>query len=381
MGFDAFPAAALLEGFPEPFVMIDQDGSILAINSAGAALLKGDAEALRGQSILRFLPEEERGRLNPLQWLQRWAEQPEAAELRYVHLICRDLDGSHIPVRVRVGRIAGDPSKYLVLLQDISAEQARQQQSRQAHRLAARVLAISADAIVNVDASGAITWANPGAEQLFGYGPGELLNRPLAALMPVRFRTAHAAHMGHFANDPRPSRLMGERGEVLGLTATGEEIPLEASITKVTLDRERIFSAHLRDLRPRKAAAAALAHADAGLRTVFEHAQQAMAIIRPDGTVQAMNRAGRALLPAGAEVVGAAFATLPFWSRDAASAAEVLQGAIDRCLQGAAFRTLARLTLADGTERDLDLSLWPVMSEGRVFAIIADARDPAAAQD
>ena len=47
---------------------------------------------------------------------------------------------------------------------------------------------------------------------------------------------------------------MGERSEVVGLTRDGEEIPLEASITKVTLEGDVYFSAHLRDLRARKAA-------------------------------------------------------------------------------------------------------------------------------
>lgn len=372
-------AAALLAGFPEPALVITPEGAVLHANAAAGALLGAAPERIEGDSILRFLPEEERGRLNPLVWLRRWAEQPHAPELQHVYLVCRDVHGGETPVRVRVGRIETTPPCYVVMLQDIRAEQARQHQVRQAHRLAARVLAISADAIINVDEQMAIVYANPSAERLFGYDPGQLIGRPLAELLPARYRADHAAFMRGFAEDPQSARLMAERSEVLGLSASGEEIPLEASITKVTLDRSVVFSAHLRDLRPRKAAAAALAHSEAGLRTVFEHAQQAMAIVRPDGRVQAMNRAGRALLPADVDPIGRPFAALPFWSSDPDATARLLASAVESCLGGSVFRANANVVLPDGERRALDFSLWPVAADGRVFAIIAEAREAAGA--
>ena len=251
MALENVSAATLLAGFPEPTLVITPDGTVIHANGAAGQLLRAAPGAIEGQTILRFLPEEERGRLNPLVWLRRWAEQPHAPELQHVYLMCRDLEGGETPVRVRVGRIDTAPPSYVVMLQDISEEQARQQQSRQAHRLAARVLAISADAIVNVDDQMIIRYANPSAERLFGYGSGELLGRPLADLLPARFRGGHAGHMQQFASGPQAARLMAERTAVVGLTAQGEEIPLEASITKVTLDRSLIFSACLRDLRVR----------------------------------------------------------------------------------------------------------------------------------
>jgi PAS domain S-box-containing protein len=264
MALDNVSAVALLAGFPEPSLVILADGTVIHANAAAGRLLGATVADIEGQSILRFLPEEERGRLNPLVWLQRWAEQPEAPELRHVYLMCRDLGGGETPVRVRVGRLDTTPPAYVVMLHDISEEQARQQQSRQAHRLAARVLAISADAIINVDEDMIIRYANPSAERLFGYPSGELLGRPLADLLPARFRNRHGEHLHRFADGPEAARLMAERSAVVGLTATGEEIPLEASITKVTLDRSLIFSACLRDLRTRHASATPAPDPDAG---------------------------------------------------------------------------------------------------------------------
>jgi PAS domain S-box-containing protein len=364
----------VLGALPEPALVIDADGMILAGNAPAIALLATDGVPA-GESITAFLPEEERTRLNPLVWLRRWAERPDAPELAHVRLWCRSRTGGQKPVRVRVGRLPSTPASYLVMLADVSEEQARQQQARSAHRLAARVLAISADAIINVDETMSIVYANPSAETLFGYPPGQLPGTPLAALLPPRFRAGHQEFVARFSAEPQASRLMGERAEIAGLTRSGEEIPLEASITKVTTEHGLVFSANLRDLRPRKAMLAELARSEARFRSAFDHAQQAMALIAPDGRVLEMNAAARRLLPDRVEPVDQLFAALPFWASDPAGMAAELPRAVAQALAGAPYRTAARVRLPDGRERVLDFSLSPVASDDGAFAVIAEARD------
>jgi PAS domain S-box-containing protein len=368
-------AIGLLSGFPEPMLVIQPDGTLIFANDAAARLLEVEAAAVSGL-ITDYLPENERSRLNPLAWLQRWAETPDAPEMDFVHLTVRTAGGRELPARVRVGRLReGDESLYVVMLQDISKDQSRQQQTRSAHRLAARVLAISADAIVTVNPELVISYANPSAETLFGYGSGELPGRPLADLLPERFRAGHADQIARFGAEARPARLMGERAEVAGLTKSGEELALEASITKVTIDGDVYFSAHLRDLRARKAVEQRLAETRASLRTVFDHAIQAMALIDPDGRVLEINRSARQLLPAGTEAIGADFASLPFWSDDPAAAADRLRAAMAQCLAGNTYRITTAIRLPDGRERTLDFSLTPVRDQDQPFAVIAEARD------
>lgn len=367
-------ATSLLEGFPEPMLVIRVDGTVVFANTAAAALL--EAEKPVSGLITDYLPENERSRLDPLAWLRRWAETPDAPEMDFVHLIVRTAAGRELPARVRVGRLEADAEgHYVVMLQDISHDQERQQQARAAHRLAARVLAISADAIVTVNPALEISYANPSAEALFGYGSGELVGMSLGNLLPERFRAAHGDQIARFAGESRPARLMGDRAEVVGLTKSGEEVPLEASITKVTLDGDIYFSAHLRDLRARKQAERALTESQASLATIFEHALQAMALIDTDGRVLQMNQAARQLLPDNVHPLGAAFATLPFWSEDPTATADALQTAMATCLSGEPYRIHTQISLPDGTTKALDFSLTPVDDGERPFAVIAEARD------
>jgi PAS domain S-box-containing protein len=147
-----------------------------------------------------------------------------------------------------VSRLVKDKTYYLVTLRDITVAESRLRAERFAHRVAARILAISADAIVTTDDNMKVTQLNNSAELLFGYSAAEVLGQPLSMLMPQRYRSQHVGHMKNFAVEDTPSRLMGERSVVAGITKSGEEIPLEASITRFSIDNHTIFSAHLRKI-------------------------------------------------------------------------------------------------------------------------------------
>src|SRR5690606_1435311 len=52
----------------------------------------------------------------------------------------------------------------------------------------------SAEGIIIVNEEGRIFLANPVAEKMFGYDPGELVDMHLGKLLPERFRARHAVH-------------------------------------------------------------------------------------------------------------------------------------------------------------------------------------------
>ena len=375
MALQDLAATTLLGEFPEASLIMAPDGGIVFANPAAVSLFELDAPPV-GDNITRFLPEDERSRLDPLSWLRRWAERPDAPELAHVHLQCRTGNGRNLPIRVRVGRVRAEDGtiQYVVMMSDVSKVLERQYRARAQHRLAARVLAISADAIITTDHALNVSYVNAAAERLFGYPAADLIGKPLNRLLPEQFRAAHASQIRAFEAESAPARLMGERSEVSGLTATGEVVPLEAAITKVTLDSETVFSAHLRDLRARKAAAEEQARTLAELRAVFEQALQAMALISVDGKVMRINQAARQLLPPQTSADGADFDSLPFWSADPGATREALRDAMSRCSSGETVRMPATITFPNGNIRELDFSLSPVLESGVTVAMLAEAR-------
>ena len=137
---------------------------------------------------------------------------------------------------------------------------------RAAHRTAqesearyAGIIDIALDAIITADGNGCIRLFNQGAEAIFGYRADEVIGRPVEHLMPRRLQEGHRGHFTGFVDAPDTSRQMGGGAEIMGLRKDGSEFSAEASVSKLTLRSEQIFTVVLRDATARKRADEAIA--------------------------------------------------------------------------------------------------------------------------
>jgi PAS domain S-box-containing protein len=124
---------------------------------------------------------------------------------------------------------------------------------------------ISSDAVVSINEAQEITFFNPGAEKIFGFAAEEVLGREIDILIPHAFRPGHAAQVRAFGDGPVSARRMGERGQISGLRRNGEIFPADASISKMEVGGERIYTAVVRDVTERTRAEESLARQAAEL--------------------------------------------------------------------------------------------------------------------
>ncbi len=108
------------------------------------------------------------------------------------------------------------------------------------------------DAIICVDESQTITLFNHGAEKIFGYLSGEIIGKPLANLIPDRFRTRHSEHVTAFGRGDVAASKMGSRGLVIGKRKDGTEFPAEATILKQMTNVGIEYTTILRDASERR---------------------------------------------------------------------------------------------------------------------------------
>ncbi|WP_299490248.1 PAS domain S-box protein [Acaryochloris sp. IP29b_bin.137] len=122
------------------------------------------------------------------------------------------------------------------------------------------ILEIAEDAIISVDASQTITLFNQGAEKMFGYSRQEILGHPLDMLLPDELVEAHHTQIESFGQSKTPTRQMGERRRpITARRSDGTYFMAEASISKLQLGNEQVFTAILRDITERIEAQASLA--------------------------------------------------------------------------------------------------------------------------
>jgi len=105
----------------------------------------------------------------------------------------------------------------------------------------------SPDAVVVVDQTGRINFANGRVEAMLGYLPSELLGKPHSVLMPERYRDLHSSHMDRFMNDPSP-RMMGAGLELAALRKDGSEFLIEISLSPYHAPDGLVVIAAMRDV-------------------------------------------------------------------------------------------------------------------------------------
>jgi PAS domain S-box-containing protein len=200
------------------------------------------------------------------------------------------------------------------------------------------------DATVAADADGRIVFVNGRAEELFGYGPGELLGRPVEVIWPERVRERYLRNMRLYFATEHPLRFTSE---ARGLRRDGSEFVGEMSWGTVETSDGRLLLAIGRDISARREAMARLQRQSAQQAVVAALGERALsgddlAALSHEAVERLRETPG---IARAAVTAGASAEVLAGWGGDAQG--EVLE---------LELRTASRLlgTLTVGAERELD---------------------------
>jgi len=241
--------------------MLDPDGLVATWNP-GLQRLKGwAADEIVGQHFSRFyLPEDLADGLPARELEIAKAEGQFSGEGWRLRK-----DGSRFWANVIISPLRNDDGRLLgfsKVTRDTTEHRRIEQAMKQEEARLAAVIGSAMDAVITVDEQQLITLFNPAAEKMFGYQADAVLGTSLERLMPKRFRGSHAAHIHNFALTKTTRRKMGDLTAIYGMHASGEEFPIEASISQTQIDGQKIFSVILRDITERVKASEALRRSD-----------------------------------------------------------------------------------------------------------------------
>ncbi|MBD0342992.1 MAG: PAS domain S-box protein, partial [Microcoleus sp. Co-bin12] len=202
----------------------------------------------------------------------------------------RRKDGSEYDVEISWNRVEVEGEMmHFCICRDITERKQAEIDLQISQARFAGILEIASDAIISIHSNQQITLFNKGAERIFGYAAEEVLGKPLAMLMPSRLAGAHHQHVSHYAQNGASARQMAERGAIFGRRKDGTEFPAEASISKIEIDGEIIFTTFLRDITARQQAEEALRYQKEMFQTIVDRIPVMIGLFNKQGKMELLN--------------------------------------------------------------------------------------------
>ena len=212
--------------------------------------------------------------LHPDDFPEFWARMVElesgTTERATLELRMRARDGSYRWIRWRARVVSagadGRPTRVVGTVNDIHELWKGRDLARESQMRLQGIVDSAMDAIISIDDNQRITLFNRAAERIFGYEPLEVLGQPLEMLIPASFHQEHHRHVEQFGRTGVSSRPMMAQRIVTALRKTGEEFPIDASISQNEIRGHRFYTVILRDVSLRERTRRELAQAREDLR-------------------------------------------------------------------------------------------------------------------
>jgi PAS domain S-box-containing protein len=337
----------VVEACPDGMVIVDGEGRIELVNQRVEELFGHPRAELVGRPVEVLIPVRARGA--HVGHRRGYAEGPQSREMGPgQELFGLRADGAEFPVEVSIGPLdSGGGTSYAATVRDVT-------ERRHAAATFRGLLEAAPDAVVGVDATGAVALVNQQAERLFGWSRDQLVGQRVETLVP------DWARVGLPVAEDQPALVARRRD--------GSEFPAEISASAVETEDGVMVSATIRDVSDRT-------RAEARFRSVVEAAPDAMVIAGEDGRVILVNQQTMRLFGYDREeMVGQPVEMLiPARFRDRHPYHRGSYGRHPRVRPMGAGLELAGLR-KDGTEFPVEVSLSPLDTEHGV-TISASIRD------
>ena len=146
------------------------------------------------------------------------------------------------------------------------------------------VVEASRNAIITINGLGNVIFWNMAAEKMFGFASEEITGKPVAAIIPERFRRAHKKGISRVLGTGR-SKILGSTIEVTGRRKDGSEFPVELSLSVWRAGDGAgdgiSFTGIMHDISDRKQIETALVESEERFHQIFVQNEDAIIVYSP----------------------------------------------------------------------------------------------------
>jgi PAS domain S-box-containing protein len=236
------------ENSPNMIFLKDREGRYLYANREFKRVRRITEEPINGKTDNELFPAEHASIFQASDREMLEAGVP----IEFEHVTV-EKDGQHTAIVQKFPLFTADGEIYAIggIVTDITErkrEESARRYSEERHRL---IVETATDAVVSIDESSVIVFANPATSRVFGYDPKELIGRPLTVLMPEFMRKLHTnGFTRYLATGQRHINWQGT--ELTAQRKDGQEFPVEVSFGELTRDGHKLFTGFIRDISKRK---------------------------------------------------------------------------------------------------------------------------------
>lgn len=253
---------------PDLLAVVNEAGRLQQWNPAWKHMTACDEDRLTNTVLLNFLSDVDAESTRNMLARVITTGQSETLENRL-----QRADGTSRWVSWSASRIADERLVYIVG-RDVTE---RREQEQRFHGL----IESAPDALVVIDDTAKIVFANGQAYRIFGYEPGELIGESIEVLVPERFREGHPAKVRQFLEHGK-TRPMATGMELHGRRKNGSEFPAEVSLSPVPTDAGLLVCSAIRDVTDRR-------RSQRLCEALLESAPDAMVVATSSGTIRIVN--------------------------------------------------------------------------------------------
>jgi PAS domain S-box-containing protein len=369
---DPLFAAALLDSTGEGLFSVDRKGRCTFANRAAGEMLGYRPGDLLGVDIHRQIhhtkpdgspfPVQE----CPITTVFRTGEGGRAPQV-FFHR-----EGQAVPVHATFFPVLGKGvSDVVVGFTDVSERDRLERELARSEALNRATFEASLDALVVMNAQGAIIDLNPKAEELFGLRREEAIGSRVAdTLVPVHLREAHRAGLHRYLSSGI-STVLGSRVELSALRADGSEFPVELSITRLDLPGPPLFAGWIRELTERHRATEELAAGERRLRALIDASSDAIFLTDRDLNIVLTNRGAQRLTGRTPDEV----ADQPRWSSIHPEDRQHVQAGLAALGPSETLESRFRLGQPDGSYRWVEMRAVNGVDDPDVGGYVTTLRD------
>jgi PAS domain S-box-containing protein len=260
----------LVEQSPDAMIVTTPEGTVLFWSPGAQVMLGYSPQEAEGAELSALvMPHGHAAPTRAAEGGEEAVRRRKGGELIYVHLATRELHETHWGASAVLHRLVDITA--MKVLRDAQLIERRYRDLTES----------TPDAIVIVNDAGHIILVNGRAEEVFGFQRDELLGRSVEMLLPGRFRGQHVGHRAGYLSAPRV-RKMGAELELHGLRKSGEEFPVEISLSPLDTEIGLLVMSVIRDIGDRR-------KAERKFRSLLESAPDAMVIVNRRGFIVLAN--------------------------------------------------------------------------------------------